>query len=220
MSLIDDALKRAQEASRRGGETERSRPWTPAPLPDAGLARRRAVLRGVLWTLAGLAAAAALGLGGWLVWNAAAPEVQRTPRAAAAAPTAPQARAEVVVPTRAEALAPTPLANAAASAAPTRPRPTRVAIPKTEDVSPLVVEVPPPPSILKDGQTYTGVVVLPDGSRIELGGIVWSEEEPRALLNERIVATDAYVGGFTVARIEENRVALVRDGMTIYIKVK
>ena len=212
MSLIDDALKRAQEASRRGGETERSRPWTPAPLPDSGLARRRAVLRGVLWTFAGLAAAAALGLGGWMVWNAAAPEAPRTPRAVAAAPTA--------APPLAQAAVPTSLPVATAPIAPTRPRPTRVAIPQTEDVSPLVVEVPPPPSILKDGQTYTGLVVLPDGTRIELGGIVWSEEEPRALLNDRIVATDAYVGGFTVARIEENRVALVREGMTIYIKVK
>jgi hypothetical protein len=112
------------------------------------------------------------------------------------------------------------LPTAAESAAPTRPRPTRVAIPQTEDIAPQVVEVPPPPSELRDGRTYLRVVVLPDGSRIELGGIVWSEEEPRALLNERIVATDAYVAGFTVASIEENRVALVRDGMTIYLAIK
>ena len=42
MSLIDEALKRAQEASQREGEKSQERPWTPAPLPDAGLARRRA----------------------------------------------------------------------------------------------------------------------------------------------------------------------------------
>ena len=43
MSLIDEALKRAQEASQReGAKGETARPWTPAPLPDAGLAKRRA----------------------------------------------------------------------------------------------------------------------------------------------------------------------------------
>ena len=35
MSLIDDALKRAQEATRKAGEADKPRPWTPAPLPDA-----------------------------------------------------------------------------------------------------------------------------------------------------------------------------------------
>jgi hypothetical protein len=117
--------------------------------------------------------------------------------------------------------APTPLpTTAAVVAAPTRLRPTKVAIPEVEDASPGVVEVPPPASVLDDGRTYVGVVNLPEGRRIELGGIVWSEEEPRALLNDRIVATDAYVEGFTVAKIEANRVALVKDGMTIYLVLK
>ena len=211
MSLIDDALKRAQEASRRRGEAERSRPWSPAPLPDSGLARRRAIVRFALWTLGGVAAAALLGLGGWVIWNAAATKVAPT-RVAAAAPTAAPALAEAVVPTAAP--------TGAASAATPRPRPTRVAMPVVEDVSSAVVEVPPPPSVLQDGRTYVGKVILPDGARIELGGIAWSDEEPRALLNDRIVATDAWVAGFTVASIEENRVALVRDGMTIYLTLK
>ena len=123
-------------------------------------------------------------------------------------------------PTLPETLVPTPNAPPAAVAAPTRPRPTKVAMPQAVDTSSEVVEVPPPRSVLDDGRTYVGVVNLPDGRRIELGGIVWSEEEPRALLNDRIVATDAYVEGFTVSKIEENRVALVRDGMTIYLSLK
>jgi hypothetical protein len=216
VSLIDEALKRAQEASRREGqpaETERSRPWTPAPLPDAGLARRRALARAGLWTLAGLAAFILLAWGAQKVWNAASlPAAAPAPRVAAALPTP--------VPTL-PAAEPTALPRAVASAAaPTLPRPTRVPIPQTEDVAPGVVEVPPPPSALEDGRTYVGIVHLPDGAKIELGGIVWSEEEPRALLNERIVAPDGYVAGFTVSKIEENRVVLVRDGMTIYLALK
>jgi hypothetical protein len=213
VSLIDEALKRAQEASRRGdapGEKERSRPWTPAPLPDAGLARRRALMRAGLWTLAGLAAAAALAWGGRWIWDAASPPPTR---AAAVLPTSP--------PTVPAAVGvPTPMPTAAPPAATPRLRPTRVAIPQTEDIAPGVIEVPPPPSVLEDGRTYVGVIQLPDGAKIELGGVVWSEEEPRALLNDRIVATDAYVAGFTVAKIEESRVVLVRDGMTVYLAVK
>jgi hypothetical protein len=215
VSLIDEALKRAQEASRRGDapdERERSRPWTPAPLPDAGLARRRALVRAGLWTLIGLAAAVVLAWGGRRIWDAASLDSTPT-RAAAVLPTSP--------PTVPAAVGvPTPMPTAEPPAATPRPRPTRVAIPQTEDIAPGVIEVPPPPSVLQDGRTYVGVIQLPDGAKIELGGIAWSEEEPRALLNDRIVGTDAYVAGFTVAKIEENRVVLVRDGMTVYLAVK
>jgi len=212
VSLIDEALKRAQEASQKEGKKgETARPWTPAPLPDAGLAKRRALVRASLRALAGIGIVVVLAFLGRLVWNAAAPEAPPPSRAAAlAAPTAiPMSPPVEALPT-----------TAAVVAAPTRLRPTKVAIPEAEDASPGVVEVPPPASVLDDGRTYVGVVNLPEGRRIELGGIVWSEEEPRALLNDRIVATDAYVEGFTVAKIEENRVALEKDGMTIYLVLK
>jgi hypothetical protein len=215
VSLIDEALKRAQEASQKEGKKgETARPWTPAPLPDASLAKRRALVRASLRALAGIGTVVVLAFLGRLVWNAAAPEAPPPSRAAALpAPTA--------APSALPMAAPTPLpTKAAVVAAPTRLRPTTVAIPEAEDASPGVVEVPPPASVLDDGRTYVGVVNLPEGRRIELGGIVWSEEEPRALLNDRIVATDAYVEGFTVAKIEENRVALVKDGMTIYLVLK
>jgi len=71
-----------------------------------------------------------------------------------------------------------------------------------------------------DGKTYAGSVALPGGAKIELGGIVWSETEPRALLNDRIAAVGAFVEGYSLTKIEENRVALEKDGVTIYISVK
>lgn len=215
MSLIDDALKRAQEASRKAGEKEKARPWTPAPLPDAGLARRRGFLRALRVTLLGLGGLILAVFLGRLVWNAAAPSDQNRPAAIPAPVSAPPTVPAAVnsVPT----VAPT---AAVAAVAPARPRPTRVAIPQTPDVLPEVVEVPPVPSTLADGRTFVGVVNLPEGRRIELGGIAWSEEAPRAVLNDRIVATDAYVEGFTVKKIEENRVTLERDGMTIYLSIR
>ncbi len=217
MSLIDEALKRAQEASQREGEKAQQRPWTPPPLPDAGLARRRAAVRLGLRILGAAAGVVVLVFLGRLVWDAAAPPAPAPAGRPAAVP------APTAVPTFPETVVPTPNAPASSVAAaktPAAPRPTKVAIPQVEDVSPGVIEVPPPASTLDAGRTYLRVLNLPEGRRIELGGIVWSEEEPRALLNDRIVAIDAYVEGFTVAKIEENRVALEKDGITIYLVLK
>jgi hypothetical protein len=79
---------------------------------------------------------------------------------------------------------------------------------------------PRAPQAVADGKTYAGSVTLPGGGKIELGGIVWSETEPRALLNDRIAAVGAYIEGYNLTKIEENRVALEKDGVTIYVSVK
>ncbi len=213
MSLIDDALKRAQEASGREGEKPEARPWTPAPLPDAGLARRRSLLRALLWSLAAAAGLAAVGLVVRRASDEPAPGSPSGNRRAAAVPSP--------APTLEETLVTTPATAAAGG----RARATRPAAP-AQEAEPVAAEptaepaAPSAPRPLADGRTYVGAVDLPGGGRIELGGIVWSEEEPRALLNDRIVATDAYVEGFTVSKIEEGRVELVRDALTIYLSLK
>jgi hypothetical protein len=84
-----------------------------------------------------------------------------------------------------------------------------------------VVEVPAPRrERLVSGKTYAGSVALAEGARIELGGIVWSETTPRALLNDRILGVGAYVEGFTVVSIETERVELRKDDLTIFLSVK
>ena len=70
------------------------------------------------------------------------------------------------------------------------------------------------------GKTYHGRIALPDGGSLELGGIVWSDAEPRALVNDRVVGVGAYVQGYTVERIEEDRVILEKDGKRVTISVK
>jgi hypothetical protein len=83
------------------------------------------------------------------------------------------------------------------------------------------VEVPAPRrERLVSGKTYAGSVVLAEGARIELGGIVWSETAPRALLNDRVMGVGAYVEGFTVVSIETERVELRKDDLTIFLSVK
>lgn len=217
MSLIDEALKRAQEAARKEGASPEKRPWTPAPLPDAGLARRRRVVRALLWTVSIAAALAVAVVGIRVVWNAAGPAAH--PAAAPApAPTVPAPE-----PTLAETVVTTPMAPPAAVAR--APRPTRNAMPEGvsfAETTPEATEAaqPPAPKPVADRRHFVGTAQLPDGVRIELGGIVWSEEEPRALLNDRIVGTGAYVEGFTVSKIEEGRVVLEKDGTTISISLK
>jgi hypothetical protein len=213
VSLIDEALKRAQEAARKAGESTEARPWTPAPQPDAGLARRRRSARILGWSIAIAAALVVAAVGVRAVWNAAGPSARPVP-ATIPAPTAP-----VPEPTLAETIVTTPLA-APAAVPRTAVRPARTPVP--EGVS-LAETEPPAPSAagaVADGRNYVGTVSLPNGARIELGGIVWSDAEPRALLNDRIVATGDYVEGFNVAKIEEGRVVLERDGATISISLK
>ena len=112
-----------------------------------------------------------------------------------------------------------PASSVAAARTPAAPRPTKVAIPQVEDVSPGVIEVPPPASALDAGRTYLRRVRESSGwPKIELGGIVWSEEEPRALLNDRIVGRSTPTSRASPSRrSSRERVALEKDGMTIYL---
>lgn len=215
MSLIDDALKRAQAAGEAPPGKPGERPWIPAPLPDAGLARRRRLARSIGIALA-LGAAAAAGV---IVIGRIAAEAPPLP--------AGEGRGE------GHPLAAAPLPTAALTAAEpahftARTRPTGLALPaqEGEGAGARAAAVPSPavpaprPQSLVDGRTYAGSIVLPGGAKIELGGIAWSETEPRALVNDRIVAAGAYVEGFTISRIEEGRVALEKDGLTIFLSVK
>jgi len=234
MSLIDDALKRAQaadEAAARSAE----RPWTPTPMPDPAIARRRSLVR---WAGIVGAVAVAAAVGAWLVARIA-PEVSTrmpsrrptepvpaaavsaampTPDAVAlatpvvVAPPASVARALELTHAPARRSRPTPAAPLAAAAEPS-------------DGS-AAAPVPPPLASPKSargasgGRTYAGAATVPGGARIELGGIVWSETEPRALVNDRILGVGAYVEGWSIRTIEEDRVVLEKDGATITITVR
>ncbi len=221
MSLIDDALKRAQAASEGEAARPTNRPWTPAPLPDPGIARRRAIVR---WAGIASAITALVLVGGWLVLRELTSSRQPLPavsgrgegRPAAAVAPQPTATPDAVA-----------LATPIVVAQPPVTRPPRIAAPApapTDSEAETAVKPAPPapraPQAVADGKTYAGSVALPGGAKIELGGIVWSETEPRALLNDRIAAVGAFVEGYSLTKIEENRVALEKDGVTIYISVK
>lgn len=218
MSLIDDALKRAQAA----GDADRSkpgdRPWIPTPMPDAGLARQRALVR---WLSIALAAAVAFAAALIFIGRTVR---QGTPLPSGRGPSEGRSAAVAAAPatpTLAEVIVPTPVVTA-------RVRPTRAPRPAadTDAAAPASPEAAAPEAPkpgegnVAGAKNYVGSVSLPGGAKIELGGIVWSETEPRALLNDRILAIGGYVEGFNVTKIEEGRVALEKDGVTIYLSVK
>src|SRR5262249_30554273 len=114
LSLIDDALKRAQEAgaseARASGSAER--PWTPTPMPDPGIARAARLRR-----FAGLLCLALAAVGvGYLLLRGAGSSAPLPEKNAAAAPTA----VPVAVPAEAPTALPVVLV-------PTPPRVRRVA---------------------------------------------------------------------------------------------
>lgn len=240
MSLIDEALKRArdQKPPEAAAAPARSRrapdPWAYAPLPHA---RRRFSPRG--WVIAGsigaIAAVAAAGV--WLSRSGGAPAaLTHPPRTAAAAasgkpssPPLPAAASPAPAPPSSNTGSPgSPEASATDShaqrAAPARaPAPRRhpgapeTAAGRTEAAPQLL---PQPASRAFDGRTYVGALVAPNGSRVELGGIVYSETNASALLNGRILPVGAVVEGLTISSIEENRVELTGDGLTVHLTLR
>lgn len=216
MSLIDEALKRAQSAGEGGAGSTADRPWSPPPMPDSGLARGLRLRRAAGAALLVIAAAGAAYL-----YLRRSPDGDAVSRARSAA----TARAPAADPA---AAAQVPTALPLVVVAPPRSRPAAAATAQSTQAgqsdaseAPAAVEVPAPRrNRLVSGKTYAGSVTLPEGARIELGGIVWSETEPRALLNDRVLGVGAYVEGFTVGSIETERVELRKDDLTIFLSVK
>lgn len=221
MSLIDDALKRAQAAHQEERRKDApAPPWTPAPLPD-----RRRGLRARPYVLAG-AFLAVLGVGAFLALNRpprtrdaripAGPAPAASPRAPeSAASTLPDITSEVIVEPPPRAAAPAPSGAAPGLAPKVSPRAAAAATPAA--AAPLAER---PARAARDAKTFVGEVPLPGGGKIELGGIVFSEENPTALINGRVLAAGAFVEGFEVTQIKPDRVELTGNGNTITVILK
>jgi hypothetical protein len=244
VSLIDEALKRARDQSPQDAPaasaakpSRHADPWAYAPLPHA----RRSFPR--RWWIAGIGAVAVAGAAA-AIWISQ-PEVLPAARASRpAAPKAAQAPATDVAPP----VSPAPLSTAAppsgsaqaAPARPTGPEPPppeekRIAAPRVAAGSlpaslggkpPLPPRTEAPPPLPRpagraiDGRTFVGALVAPNGARIELGGIVYSETNASALLNGRILPVGAVVEGMTISAIQEDRVELSAEGLTVHLALR
>jgi hypothetical protein len=212
LSLIDDALKRAREADEKRDGAPRERPWVPAPLPDPAIARRRRLWRGLMLAAIGGAVLA----GGFVLFRRTAePKPGAVTEQGQGRPGSPPT-AVLASPTLVAVEVPPP---------PAAPRPTR---PARSAPNEAVAEAtagetearPAPPPAAPRERVYSRSVTLPGGEKIELGGIVWSEADPRALVNDRVVGVGSYVEGYTVTKIEEDRITLERDGAGLVVSLK
>ncbi|HEY7214221.1 MAG TPA: hypothetical protein VIC28_06295 [Thermoanaerobaculia bacterium] len=102
----------------------------------------------------------------------------------------------------------------AAAAIPSAPPPAAPA------PAPPVRPAPPAGAGLVDGQTYVGEVPVPGGGMVKLNGIVFSQDQPVAMLDGRVMAPGEIIQGFTVAAIEAGRVKLQGYGATVFVSPK
>jgi hypothetical protein len=68
-------------------------------------------------------------------------------------------------------------------------------------------------------RTYAGTANTPAG-KLELEGIVYSETNPTALINGRVLAPGGFVDGYTVVSIGPDRVELEGGGGRIILTLK
>ena len=240
MSLIDEALKRAElEAARRDGLRGGAYPWVMEGQPR----RRRGWVAGAL-----VAMAVAISIGG-VVWvsrhppaavaarSEAAGSGTSLPKKDSAAPKIEMETVEVAPPPKGQAVrapssprkADAPRGEAAPSQAPkSPPSQTKTDLSQPERSASQGEASPassPPGSKpvsrgIAEGRTYLGEVDLPEGGKISLEGIVYSETNPVALINGKVVPPGAIVEEFAVIGIQPDRVELRKQGLTIFVKLK
>jgi len=223
MSLIDEALKRAElEAARRDGLRSGAYPWVPEHMP-----RKR---RRWGWVAAVFLALSAIATG-WLLWpRGETPAIQNPKSQIRNPPVASQRLETVEVPPPPVGIPSRVLARdkGAANAVGTeskRPTPpfdtARARIgPAREPGSGSAAAENKPARGLSDGKTYAGELTLPDGPKIALEGIVFSETNPVALINGKVLPPGGVVEEFTIVSIKPDRVELNGRGVTIFVTLK
>jgi len=221
MSLIDEALKRAElEAARRDGLRGGAYPWVPEHMP-----RRRRLWGRIAAAVVSLFAATAV-----VVWLSRPPAPVQGPKSKVqSSPRQALETVEVAPPpvglTSRESARANDAANAKAgkeSRLPTPPFDTaRARIAPAREPGPASSPAESKAFRgLADGKTYVGEVNVPDGGKIELGGIVYSESNPVALINDKVLPPGAVVEEFTVVSIKPDRVELNGRGVTIFVTLK
>jgi hypothetical protein len=221
MSLIDEALKRAElEAARRDGLRGGAYPWVPEHMPRR---RRR-------WAVAVAVAVCAGAAAGGVMWLSRRPAPVQGPKSKVQSSpsglleTVEVAPPPVGLPSRDSARA-NDAANAKAGKEPRRPTPpfdtarARIA-PAREPGSTSAPAESNASRGLADGKTYIGEVNVPEGGKIELGGIVYSESNPVALINGKVLPPGGVVEEFTIVSIKPDRVELNGRGVTIFVTLK
>jgi hypothetical protein len=245
VSLVSEALKKAERDAAAREARERGLP-VPLETPMQPYRARRGQRGGRgagpwLALLAGGAAAVAVAV------LLARPALERkdsdkgpTVKTPAISPAASPPTTPAPAHTQAAATAD------AAPTAPTEPTPARPAAPGPSEREPpaarprtlpspeTVPEAPPKPPSAREprapspapGRSKSGEFVrridFPDGSKLELGGIAYSETAPFAYLNGKLLKAGEGTAGYTLVRIERDRVVVrgAAGDLTILLKAR
>ena len=222
MSLIDEALKRAElEAARRDGLRGGTYPWVMEGQPTR---KRRWAL--VVAALAVVGAAA----GGWLWLQRGTVQSPRSGARGQVSRVPSPVMETVEVPTPVVGLPSRSIARTeskpdATAARESKRRPSAAKEAAREERAPVSTSArnpaeDQPGTKVVDGRTYAGEVKVPDGGKIALEGIVYSESNPVALINGHVMPPGAVVEEFTIVSIKPDRVELKGRGMTIFLALK
>jgi hypothetical protein len=230
VSLVSDALKKAE---REAAAREAREKGLPAPLetPVQPYRARRGQRGGKAWIAFAAGGAAAVVVAVLLARPASereAPDKKATASTSASEAQAPPA------PTPTAAPVAEPVAPSAATVAPPKPLVPAVFEPPAPSASePSAPQAPPPsprttPSASlnppnaseprtrseahapapRSAKEFVRRVDLPDGSKLELGGIAYSETAPFAYLNGRLLKVGEGIAGYTLVAIERDRVVV------------
>ena len=215
MSLIDEALKRAElEAARRDGLRGGAYPWVPEHAPKR---RRR-------WAVALAVVVCAVLVAGGAMWlqKRPAPVQGPTSKVQNSPPSQELQTVEVAPPPRAQPSRITVEGSKAAISKaievlerPAPKPPANAAHARTQPNA-----EPRPAAAAAEAKTYVGEATVPDGAKIELGGIVFSETNPVALINGKVLGVGAVVEEFTIVSIQPDRVELRGRGVTMFLALK
>ncbi len=245
MSLVSEALKKAErEAAARDARDKGLPPPLDPPLqPYRARRRARGGAKYLSPALVLLGGAAAVTIAVLLARPAIEREASnKGATAAASAPVSPPAPATTSAPVpldpRTSPATTAPPISSVAPAIHSAPSasesiPTQQAthpLPKTSSQPPRQapsVSEPPAPRAAEPPAGAGGRnrdvlrrVDFPDGTKLELGGIVYSEAAPFAYLNGRLVGVGELVEGFRIDRIERERVFLSGEAGSITIRLK
>ncbi len=248
MSLVSDALKKAEREAAAREARAKGLP-VPLETPSQPYRARRGQRRGGAWLgiFAGVGVALAVAfvltrgsserkaahMGSTASTSALAtspvkPVTSSPPAsvspvsaepsdAAAQAPIAPNADPHAPRPSASEPAAPQPSPPAPKSA------PSQSVAPPSASESPAPTEAPRPAPAARAtriSKEYVRRVDFPDGSKLELGGIAYSETAPFAYLNGRLLKTGESIAGYTLVAIERDRVVVRGEAGELTLRLK
>lgn len=207
MSLVSEALKKAE---REGAAREAREKGLPAPLetPTQPYRARRGQRPGhkliPLFVLLGGAAAVAIAV--FLARPATEREAAQPFSTDVPPPaTAPPSASEPIPTTE----PPLPLPRTTSSSPSREPSASEPARP-----------APSAPPARAGAREYVRRVELSDGTKLELGGIAYSEAAPFAYLNGKLLAVGERTAGYTLLRIERDRVVVRGETGDLTIRLK